>query len=97
MSGQSVDRAVAADMLQQAVDAAAGLPLADVEQVRVLIAAGELQIALETLCTQVYEYDIEVTPTQREALEALGDVLDVSVPYLLGDPWADPPNGNASQ
>jgi len=97
MTDQPLDRAVAAGQLRHALDAALGLPPADVDQIRVLIDAGELRVALETLCTQAYEYDIELSPAQREALQALGDTLGVSVRYLLGDPWADTPSGNASQ
>lgn len=97
MTGEPLDRAGAAELLRQAVDAAAGLPPPDIEQIRVLVDAGELQVALETLCTQAYEYDLELSLVQREALQALGDALGVSVRYLLGDPWADPPSENTSR
>jgi hypothetical protein len=97
MTGQSVGPALAANLLRQAVEAAAGLPPAEVEQVKVLIDAGELKIALETLCTRAYEYDVELSPTKRQELQGLGELLDVSVGYLLGDPWADSPSANASR
>lgn len=96
MTGESLDRADVAERLRQAADEAAGLPPADVEQIRVLIDAGELQVALETFCTQAYEYDVELSSVQREALQALGDELRLSVRYLLGDPRADPPSESTS-
>jgi hypothetical protein len=75
---------------------AQGLPTADVESVRVLIAAGEFGIALETLCTQIYEFDVELNIGDRERLEELGRKLGVAVPYLLGDPWAQPPEAGTT-
>lgn len=76
------------DRLRAALAKAGGLPDRDVHSVEVLIAAGEWSVALETLCTQVFEYDIEVTKTLRAELDALGAELGVNAPYLLGDPWA---------
>lgn len=86
-----MDRVVLAERLRSALADAAGLPDRDVESVQVLIDAGELGVALETLCTQVYEYDVEVTAGLRSRLEDLGEQLGVSAAYLLGDPWADRP------
>jgi len=54
----------------------------------VLIEVGDWEVALETICTQLFEYDIELTPGERSRLEALGRDLGVSVSRLLGDPWA---------
>jgi hypothetical protein len=87
-----MDRAAVADQLRSALDDAAGLPATDLESITVLVDAGELGIALETLCTQIYEYDVELNRLQRSRLEDLGHVLSVEVPYLLGDPWADTPS-----
>ena len=89
MSGE--DRQVLADQLRAALAGANGLPTADVDSIGVLIEAGELSLALETLCTQIYEYDIEVDASQRSRLEELGSALDVAAAYLLGDPWAAAP------
>ena len=69
---------------------ASDLPSMDRESIEVLIAAGEWAVALETLCTQLYEYDLEPSAEERAQLEALGRELDVPVRYLLGDPWAGP-------
>jgi hypothetical protein len=91
MTNDPADRRVLVDELRAALAAADGLPMADVESIGVLIDAGELGVALETLCTQIYEYDVEVDTAQRVRLEDLGATLTVTVPYLLGDPWADPP------
>ncbi|MBD8060144.1 MafI family immunity protein [Cellulomonas sp. JH27-2] len=77
--------------LRWALEGASGLPARDVDSIAVLIAAGEWRLALETLCTQTYEYDVEVSEEQRSLLLRLGRVLDAPVGYLLGDPWAPAP------
>lgn len=77
------------DRLRSALGQAEGLPEQDVASIGVLIDAGELALALDTLCTQIFEYDVEATSGFRDALHALGSVLDVNTDYLLGDPWAD--------
>lgn len=64
-----------------------GLPAHDIESISVLVRAGEWAVALETLCTQVYEYDCELGVDVREELLRLGVQLEVSAGYLLGDPW----------
>src|SRR5215212_8452268 len=56
---------------------ASDLPSMDRESIEVLIAAGEWAVALETLCTQLYEYDLEPSAEERAQLEALGRELDV--------------------
>lgn len=66
-----------------------GLPEGDVESIGVLIDAGEWEVALETLCTQVHEYDLDPAEPIRAELHRLGEHLDVRTAYLLGDPWAN--------
>ncbi len=77
--------------LRAALAKAEGLPCHNVEFIESLLSAGEEQLALDTLCTQIYEYDIEVSNALRAELEDVGSRLDVDVAYLLGDPWADAP------
>ena len=67
-----------------------GLPVHDVESISVLIDAGEWAVALDTLCTQVYEYDCELTSALRDEMLRLGRELGVAAGYLLGDPWEGP-------
>lgn len=76
--------------LRAALKAVEGLPVPDVERISVLIDAGEWAIALETLCTQVYEYDCELTSALRDEMLRLGCELGVAAGYLLGDPWEGP-------
>lgn len=64
------------------------LPPGDIESISVLIVAGEWAVALETLCTQIHEYDVLLRDAQRSSLVELGGVLGVPVAYLLGDPHA---------
>lgn len=77
--------------MRVAVAASEGLPATDTHSILMLIDAGELGVALETLCTQIYEYDLPVAAGHRAMLEHLGGALAVPVAYLLGDPWADSP------
>lgn len=89
MTGDA-ERAVAlAEELRTRLHNADGLPDRDVESIRVLIDAGEWAIALETLCTQIFEYDLEPSAVEGDRLRALGEELGVAVPHLLGDPWSD--------
>jgi len=67
-----------------------GLPEHDVESISVLINAGEWKVALETLCTQIYEYDCDLNGEVRDELLRLGRQLGVAAGYLLGDPWEEP-------
>lgn len=53
---------------------------------------GELQIALETLCTRLVELDAPISLDLRRELDALGADLGVDVARLLGDPWAASPS-----
>lgn len=87
-----MDRRGVADRLRSALADAKALPGRDVDSIDSLINAGEFSIALETLCTQINEYDVEITSSERRRLEELGQALNVRVPFLLGDPWADPPS-----
>ncbi len=75
--------------LFEALAKADGLPQHDLESIGVLIGAGEWSLALETMCTQIFEYDVEVNNAYRAELEALGSELGVNAPHFLGDPWAE--------
>jgi hypothetical protein len=65
--------------------ASVSLRHADAEAVEVLIAAGEWAIALETLCTQAYEFDITISGLDRERIRLLGERTGVDTERLLGD------------
>lgn len=67
-----------------ALAAASGLRETDVEDIEVLIDAREWELALDTLCTQIYEYDVPVDASQMARLDRLGTVLNVPVRRLLG-------------
>ncbi|NTW42029.1 MAG: MafI family immunity protein [Cellulomonadaceae bacterium] len=88
MMGEVMDSDSLVGDLKRALDGAAGLPVGDSASIGVLIDVGEWQVALETLCIQMYEHDVEVGEDQRSLLGRLGRVLGVPVGYLLGDPWA---------
>lgn len=61
--------------LHRAIDAAAGLTPDDIDNVRSLIDVGESLVAFETLCTQIYEWEIGLKPDVIRDLEALGEAL----------------------
>lgn len=48
------------------------LPPEDVASIRVLVDAGEWELALDTLCTQIHEYDV---PLRSEQVSSLIDRL----------------------
>jgi hypothetical protein len=60
------------------MDAIVDLPEDDIESVEELVQAGEWTVALENLCTQLYEYDANVPEETLAMIEELG--RDVGVP-----------------
>jgi hypothetical protein len=67
--------------LHRVMDGVGGLPLDDIANVEVLIQAGELLVAFETLCTQLYEWELVLTRHQVEELGHLGQQLGASSRY----------------
>lgn len=68
--------------LEPAPACAGGRPAADAGSVTGLIRAGERELALDMLCTQTSENDLEVGEEQRSPRVRLGRQLDVSA-----EPW----------
>ena len=54
-----------------------GLLPDDVENVWELIDAGEWALALDTLCTQLYEYDVQIDQATYDDLAELGQYFGV--------------------
>ena len=63
------------------MDAIGDLPENDVEHVEELVQVGEWQVALELLCTQVYEYEIKVDKELLKMIAALGRDVGVQNRY----------------
>lgn len=61
--------------LHKAMDAAVGLTPDDISNVQSLIDVGEWLVAFETLCTQIYEWEIRLEPDVIRDLEGLGTAL----------------------
>ena len=61
--------------LHKAMDAAVGLPPEDISNVQSLIDVGEWLVAFETLCTQIYEWEIGLEHDVIRDLEGLGAAL----------------------
>lgn len=71
------------EKLRLATQLAVSLPDNEIEDLNVLIAAGEYRIALENLCTQLFEYGQVLSLEYRDLLEALGEMCGVDVGALL--------------
>jgi len=70
----------------------AGLPSEDIANVESLVQVGELAVAYETLCTQLFEWEVPLTAQQVEELTHLGQELEASASYA-GRLWElVPPN-----
>jgi hypothetical protein len=67
--------------LHSAMDAAIGLPAEDIDQVEMLIRAGERLVAFETLCTQIYEYEISLDADLVQRLVEVGRSLGADARY----------------
>ena len=61
--------------LHQAMDAAVGLTPDDISNIESLIQVGEWLVAFETLCTQVYEWEISVPADVVRDLDDLGATI----------------------
>lgn len=59
------------------------LPRRDVESVECLIVAGEWELALDTLCTQLDTHEIKPSNMDQEKILRLGEELGVEVRELL--------------
>ena len=53
------------------------LPDTDIKHVRELIDAGECDMALEDLCTQLYERDVRITELEFNDIRLIGSDLKV--------------------
>lgn len=67
--------------LHRAMDAARGLPADDIDQVETLILVGERLVAFETLCTQIYEFEIPLDEDIVQQLLEVGRHLGADVRY----------------
>jgi hypothetical protein len=55
------------------------LPDDQLQEMRQLVQAGEPGIALENLCTQLYEYDVSVPAELAAELEALAEAMGIRI------------------
>ena len=74
--------------LHKAMDAAVGLTPEDLSNVQSLIEVGEWLVAFETLCTQIYEWEIGLAPEVIHDLEDLGSALGAGT-QLTDHLWED--------
>ncbi|SCU76054.1 hypothetical protein CNECB9_2710005 [Cupriavidus necator] len=81
MSELSTVEAILAAVLDEVVSA---FPDDTVKNVQNLLDHGEPGIALETLCTQLVEYRLEVSPEIKSRLRAAADLMGMSITDLDG-------------
>jgi hypothetical protein len=55
------------------------LPDDQLQEMRQLVEAGEPGIALENLCSQLYEYDVSVPAELAAELEALAEAMGIRI------------------
>jgi len=68
--------------LLNAIDSFSGQLLREqLDDMRELACAGEPGVAFENLCTQVFEYDLRVSPAIASLLEQLGVAMGISRDY----------------
>jgi hypothetical protein len=70
------------------MDASVGLTVDDISNVHSLIDVGELLVAFEMLCTQIYEWELGLEPGTIRDLESLGVALGAR-PDLTDHLWED--------
>ena len=68
--------------ISRAMDAALGLPQRDIDSIKQHMRAGELLLAFENLCTQLYEYEVFLTETFVTSLTQVGIALGADQRYL---------------
>lgn len=66
------------------------LPEDDVDSILSLIEAGEWGIALENLCTQLYEYDVAIPKHLLDEIALLGHKMKLDPDF-----WESLPSSNA--
>jgi len=57
------------------------VPAHELDEMASLAKAGECGVALENLCTQLFEYDAEVSMAVLAALKVLGAVMGIDEKY----------------
>lgn len=67
--------------LHLAMSAAIDLPLDDAANVEMLVQAGELLVAYQTLCTQLSEYDVPLNLVRIQELRVVGRCLGAAIMY----------------
>jgi hypothetical protein len=55
------------------------LPEDDLRRMRELVSVGEPGVALENLCTQIFEYDVSLSAELANEVEAVAAAMDMCV------------------
>ena len=67
--------------LSAITDFTSKLPAEQLQDMRSLVIAGEPGVALENLCTQIYEYDVEVAPEVLAKISEVGRAMGLDSKY----------------
>jgi hypothetical protein len=81
MSGPMPDEGNLVHRFHRILDEIAGLDQREIERIEDLVQVGEFTVALENLCTQLYEYDVAVSDRTAIAIAAVGRTIGVEDRY----------------
>jgi hypothetical protein len=63
------------------MDSLLGFPEDEIDKVEQLVQVGEWRVALENLCSQLYEYDVILSPDLLTAVSEIGREVGVDERY----------------
>lgn len=67
--------------LQEILSRVRGLPSKDLEYIAELVEVGEWVVALQDLCTQLYEHDLSIPEVLFDSIVSLGNAIGVEERY----------------
>lgn len=74
------DRLHLEESIASVLDSLGGMPF-DMQECRTLVHAGEYGVAIENLCTQLFEYDVVLSTVQKECIAAIAKRLTICDGY----------------
>jgi hypothetical protein len=83
MRPQDRRAAIIAEQFAAVLDGLRDFPEAEIDQVKDLVRVGEWAVALENLCSQLYEYGCALAPTVLATIEELGRETGVDARYWM--------------
>jgi hypothetical protein len=94
MSPEEQRAAMIAEQFAAVLGGLRDFPEAEIDQVKDLVRVGEWAVALENLCSQLYEYECAVAPKILATIEELGREIGVDARYWMRLAAADEESGS---